>query len=219
MKRKERRILLAGGILLASFAVWTTLVQMADVQSIGQNGTDVGFATLNSWFHKLTGVHMVIYTMTDWLGLIPLFICMIFVAMGIVQLVKGRGLLNVDYDILILGIYYIIVIFVYLIFEMIPINYRPILIEGRMEASYPSSTTLLVLSVMPTLVLQVNRRVENVVVKGMICIPAYIFSVFMVIGRLVSGVHWFTDIVGSVLFSIGIFCVYKVIVLLHYKED
>lgn len=219
MKRKERRILLAGGILLASFAVWTTLVQMADVQSIGQNGTDVGFATLNSWFHKLTGVHMVIYTMTDWLGLIPLFICMIFATMGIVQLVKGRGLLNVDYDILILGIYYIIVIFVYLIFEMIPINYRPILIEGRMEASYPSSTTLLVLSVMPTLVLQVNRRVENVVVKGMICIPAYIFSVFMVIGRLVSGVHWFTDIVGSVLFSIGIFCVYKVIVLLHYKED
>ena len=219
MKRKERRILLAGGILLASFAVWTTLVQMADVQSIGQNGTDVGFATLNSWFHKLTGVHMVIYTMTDWLGLIPLFICMIFVAMGIVQLVKGRGLLNVDYDILILGIYYIIVIFAYLIFEMIPINYRPILIEGRMEASYPSSTTLLVLSVMPTLVFQVNRRVENVVVKGMICIPAYIFSVFMVIGRLVSGVHWFTDIVGSVLFSIGIFCVYKAIVLLLYKED
>ncbi len=219
MKRKERRILLAGGILLASFAVWTTLVQMADVQSIGQNGTDVGFATLNSWFHKLTGVHMVIYTMTDWLGLIPLFICMIFAAMGIVQLVKGRGLMKVDYDILFLGIYYIIVIFAYLIFEMIPINYRPILIEGRMEASYPSSTTLLVLSVMPTLVFQVNRRVEDVVVKGMICISAYIFSVFMVIGRLVSGVHWFTDIVGSVLFSIGIFCVYKAIVLLHYKED
>ena len=219
MKRKERRILLAGGILLASFAVWTVLIQIADVQSIGQNGTDIGFATLNSWFHKLTGVHMVIYTMTDWLGLIPLFICMIFAAMGIVQLVKGRGLLNVDYDSLILGIYYIIVIFAYLIFEMIPINYRPILIEGRMEASYPSSTTLLVLSVMSTLVFQVNRRVENVVVKGMICIPAYIFSVFMVIGRLLSGVHWFTDIVGSVLFSIGIFYVYKAIVLLLYKED
>ena len=162
---------------------------------------------------------MSLYTITDWLGLVPFFVCMIFGVLGFVQLVKRRCLFKVDYDILCLGIYYIIVIFCYLIFEMIPINYRPILIEGFLEASYPSSTTLLVLSVMPTLVFQVNRRLENVVVKGMICIPAYIFSVFMVIGRVVSGVHWFTDIVGSVLFSIGIFCVYKAIVLLYYKED
>ncbi len=218
MKKNGKRALMVGSILVVVFAVWTVLVQSVDVQPIGQNGTDIGFASFNSWFHKLTGAHMAIYTMTDWLGLVPLVVCVIFAGMGLVQLIKRRSLFKVDYDIIFLGIYYIIVIFGYLIFEMIPINYRPILIEGIMEASYPSSTTLLVLSVMPTLIFQGNRRIENVLVKRLICIFTSIFSAFMVIGRLVSGVHWFTDIVGSVILSAGIFCIYKAVVLLYCKE-
>ena len=219
MKKNGKRVLFIGSILVIAFAVWTALIQIVDVQPIGQNGTDIGFASFNHWFHKLTGVHMTIYTITDWLGLIPLFVCMIFGVIGMVQLVKRRSLFKVDYDIILLGIYYIIVIFGYLVFEMIPINYRPILIEGFMEASYPSSTTLLVLSVMPTLIFQVNLRLKNVSVKKMICILTSIFSVFMVIGRLVSGVHWFTDIVGSVLLSAGLFCIYKAVVMLCYKPE
>ena len=162
---------------------------------------------------------MEIYIITDWLGLIPLFVCMIFGGIGFVQLVKRRSLFKVDYDIIFLGIHYVIVILGYLIFEMIPINYRPILIEGFMEPSYPSSTTLLVLSVMPTLVFQVNSRIKNTVVKKTISILTIIFSAFMVTGRLVSGVHWFTDIVGSVMFSAGLFCIYKAVVLLCHKEE
>ena len=101
---------------------------------------------------------------------------------------------------------------------MIPINYRPILIEGIMEASYPSSTTLLVLSVMPTLIFQVNRRVKNGAVKAVINVSTVFFSAFMVIGRMICGVHWFTDIVGSVFLSAGLFCIYKAVVLLCNKE-
>ena len=213
MKKNGKRVLFIGSMFVVVFVVWTALIQIVDVQPIGQNGTDIGFASFNSWFHKLTGVHMAIYTITDWLGLIPLFVCMIFGGIGFVQLVKRRSLFKVDYDIIFLGIYYVIVIFGYLIFEMIPINYRPILIEGFMEASYPSSTTLLVLSVMPTLVFQVNRRLKNTVVKKTISILTIIFSAFMVIGRLVSGVHWFTDIVGGILLSIGFFSIYKAVIL------
>ena len=122
-----------------------------------------------------------------------------------------------DCDIILLGVYYIIVIFGYLFFEMIPINYRPILIEGFLEASYPSSTTLLVLCVMPTLTEQMNRRSENAAVKRIIKVFVVCFSIFMVLGRLLSGVHWFTDIVGSVMLSVGLFCIYKAVVLLCYK--
>jgi len=219
MKKNRKRELYAGSTLVVAFVVWTILIQMVDVQPIGQNGTNIGFASLNSWFHRLTGVHMTVYTITDWLGLIPIFVCMIFGGIGFSQLVKRRSLFKVDYDIIFLGIYYIIVIFGYLVFEIFPINYRPILIDGMMEASYPSSTTLLVLSVMPTLIYQVNWRVENVVVKKTIGILTSAFSVFMIIGRLVSGVHWFTDIVGSIMLSAGLFCIYKAAVLLYYKED
>ena len=162
---------------------------------------------------------MTIYYITDWLGLVPLFICMFFGGLGFIQLIKRRSLFKVDLDIILLGVYYSIVIGVYLIFEMIPINYRPILIEGFMEASYPSSTTLLVLSVMPTLIFQAKQRLNSVVIQKAVCILSVIFSLFMVIGRLLSGVHWFTDIVGSILFSMGLFCIYKSIVLLCHKDE
>lgn len=213
-----KRIIM-GVVLITVFVVWTMLIKFVDVQAIGVNGTLVGFATFNGWFHKLTGVHMTLYVVTDWLGLVPVFVCMFFGGVGFIQLVKRRSLLKVDLDIIFLGVYYILVIFGYLIFEMIPINYRPVLIEGFMEASYPSSTTLLVLSVMTTLIFQTNKRLKSVMAKRIIVILAILFSVFMVIGRLICGVHWFTDIVGSVILSAGLFCIYRGIVLMNWRSD
>ena len=210
---KEKRNLLAGAGLIGAFALWTVLIRWVDVQAVGQNGTKIGFADFNVRFHQLTGVHMTLYTITDWLGLVPIFICLCFGVLGLVQLIKRRSLLSVDPDILLLGIYYVLVIACYLIFEMIPVNYRPVLIEGRLEASYPSSTTLLVLSVMPTLWFQANRRVSNAMIRKAVAVFVVTFSVFMVIGRLVSGVHWATDIIGSILLSAGLYMLYRSAVL------
>lgn len=213
-----KKSLLMGNLFLAMFAVWTALILTVDVQPLGQNGTSIGFATFNCWFHHFTGVNMAIYTITDWMGLVPAVICLIFAGIGLVQLIQRRSLFRVDADILILGVYFFIVFLAYAIFEMIPINYRPILIEGRMEASYPSSTTLLVLSVMPALIEQAQRRLSGIGIKRIIAIAVIAFSVFMVIGRLISGVHWFTDIVGGVLLSAGLFQLYKAAVMLALKE-
>ena len=210
---KKKRNLLTGIVLIGAFALWTALIQCIDVQAVGQNGTKIGFADLNVWFHQLTGVHMTIYTITDWLGLVPIFICLCFGVLGLAQLIKRRSLLRVDPDILLLGVYYVLVIACYLIFEMIPINYRPVLIEGRLEASYPSSTTLLVLSVMPTLQFQTNKRAANPMIREVAAMFVIAFSAFMVIGRLISGVHWATDIIGSVLLSTGLFMLYRTAVL------
>lgn len=206
---KEKKNVVIGLGLLGAFALWTALIQMVDVRPLGVNGSEIGFAAFNTCFHAITGLHMWLYTVTDWLGLVPIAVCMAFGLLGLIQLVKRKSLLKVDADILILGIYYVLVIFGYLIFEMIPVNYRPVLIEGYMEASYPSSTTLLVLSVMPTLMMQLKRRVSNPLIMRISLIAIVAFSLFMVIGRLVSGVHWFTDIVGSVMLSFGLYYIYK----------
>ena len=214
MKRKDYKSLIVGLLFFIGFVVWTLLIQTVDVQPVGQNGTDIGFATINCRFHEMTGVHMSIYTLTDWLGLVPIFICMVFGSIGLSQLIKRKSLFKVDSDIIILGIYYIIVIFGYLIFEMIPINYRPILIDGFLEASYPSSTTLLVLSVMPTLYFQAKRRMKNETLKKCVCVFSVLFSVFMIAGRTLAGVHWLTDIIGSILLSTGLFLLYKAFVQL-----
>ena len=209
MKDTRKRDLLAGIVLVAAFALWTVAIRLIDVQNAGPLGSEVGFATINVWFHRLTGVHMLIYTITDWLGLVPIIICMCFGVLGLVQMIHRRSLLKVDSDILLLGAYYVVVILGYLLFEMVPINYRPILIDGNLEASYPSSTTLLVLSVMPTLKYQVDRRIRNTAIKKVIAVFANVFSACMVIGRLVSGVHWATDIVGSVFLSLGLYMIYR----------
>ena len=213
MKTKFKRNVMLGTIFIFVFAIWTMLIQIIDVQAVGINNTNIGFATFNTCFHSLTGANMTLYTITDWLGLVPIFIGMCFGFLGFLQLIKRKSLLKVDFDIRILGVYYVIVILCYLIFEMIPINYRPIFINGFAEASYPSSTTLLVLGVMPTLIFQADRRIKSDKIKKIICVITILFSIFMVVGRLISGVHWITDIVGSILLSMGLFYIYKGVVL------
>jgi len=214
MRSDGKKGLITGICLLLGFVLFTFLIMTVDVRPMGQNGTDIGFAAINLWFHDLTGDHMLIYTITDWLGLVPIAICMCFGVLGLVQWIKRRRLFKVDIDIILLGVYYIIVILGYLIFEMIPINYRPIPINGYMEASYPSSTTLLVLSVMPTLKFQIDRRTDNKTVRTITTFFVVLFSAFMVIGRLIAGVHWLTDIIGSVLLSSGLYLIYRSTVLI-----
>ncbi len=215
---EDKRDLLKGVALLAAFILWTILIRVVDVRAAGPRGTRVGFAAINVWFHRLTGVHMKLYMVTDWLGLVPILICLCFGVLGLVQLVRRGSLLRVDADLVLLGLYYLLVIAAYLIFEMIPINYRPILIEGRTEASYPSSTTLLVLSVMPTLWFQIDRRVAEPLFRKAAAAFAVVFSAFMVIGRLVSGVHWATDIVASIPLSAGLFLLYRAAVRFAEKK-
>ena len=216
--KKYKTKLRRGTMLLTLFVLWTLLIQTVDVQPAGETAMEVGFSTLNLWFHKLTDVHMTLYHITDWLGLIPVFICLLFGLVGLYQLITRKSLFKVDVDLILLGVYYVVVISLYLIFEMLPINYRPVFIEGRLEASYPSSTTLLVLSVMPTLYDQAKRKIRNSRIQTVICTSSAIFSLFMVIGRMISGVHWLTDIAGSVLLSLGLFLIYKAFVLLCGKE-
>ncbi len=214
----ENRDLVTGMSLLAAFVLWTILIQVVDVQPAGPRGTEVGFAAFNLWFHRATGVHMAIYTITDWLGLVPIMVCLCFGALGLVQWIRRRSLRRVDPDLILLGFYYLLVLFGYLFFEMVPINYRPILISGVLEASYPSSTTLLVLSVMPTMKYQIDRRAESGRVRTVTTGFVILFSAFMVVGRLISGVHWATDIIGSVLLSGGLFMLYRFAVSLTERH-
>ena len=197
-----------GAGLLATFILWTVLVRFVDVRAIGPEGSSVGFATLNGFVHELTGVNWLLYTVTDWLGLVPIFVAFSFAILGLVQLIQRKSLWKVDHSIRALGVFYIAVMAVHVLFEMVVINYRPTLIDGYLEASYPSSTTMLVLCVMPTAAMQLNVRIKNTVLRRCAIIAIIAFTAFMVIGRLISGVHWVTDIIGGALFSAGLVSLY-----------
>ena len=198
--------------MLGAFALWTIAISLIDVQPIGPRGSSVGFATLNSMVHRLTGVHMQLYTITDWLGLVPVAFGFGFSALGLVQWIKRKSILKVDGSILILGAFYIVTLTAYLFFESYVVNYRPVLIEGYLEASYPSSTTLLVLCVMPTAMMQLRDRIKQPMFRKCVSIAITAFVVFIVIGRLISGVHWLTDIIGGTLLSAGLVAMYNALI-------
>jgi undecaprenyl-diphosphatase len=187
--------------MLAAFVLWTVAVCTIDVRAIGPEGSEVGFGALNQWFHKLTGVHLSLYYATDYLSLIPLGIAAGFAILGAAQWIKRKSLTKVDRDILVLGGLYVAVIGAYAFFELFPVNYRPIWIEGRLEASYPSSTTVLVACVMSTAVMQLKSRVKAPRPRTCLCYAMTVFAALMIACRLVSGVHWLTDIVGGLLLS------------------
>ncbi len=210
--KRIRKNFITSVCLLAAFVMWTAAICFVDVRAIGPKGSYVGFAVINGFVHTLTGVHFSLYNITDWLGLVPIFVCMGFGILGLVQWVKRKSIGKVDYDILVLGGFYIVTIAVYLFFESVVINYRPVLINGFLEASYPSSTTILVMCVMPTAMMQLESRIKNKVLGNVIDVTIIAFTAFMVIGRLISGVHWFTDIVGGALLSAGLVMLYRAII-------
>lgn len=207
--KKNVRITLTAFI---AFVLWTVAITKIDLQAIGPRGTVVGFATLNDAFHKMTGVHLWLYEVTDWLGLVAIVFVLGFGVLGLIQLIRRRNLFKVDSDIIILGVFYILVIIGYVVFEEFAINYRPVIIEGRLESSYPSSTTLLILCVMPTAILQLKNRIKSVVIKNIIVLVISVFTLFMVVGRTISGVHWLTDIIGGILLSISLVMLYRTLI-------
>ena len=206
MKKKTFILSIA---LFVAFIIWTLLVCLVDVRDVGPCGTNVGFATLNSRFHSLTGVNWGLYVLTDWLGLVPFAVAGGFGVFGFIQLIRRRHILKVDRSILALGVFYIAVIAVYILFEIVHINYRPVLIHGNLEVSYPSSTTMLAISVMPAAMIELNSRIRHRTLRRCTSLLICAFTVFMVAGRLISGVHWVSDIIGGALLSTGLLLMYQ----------
>ena len=210
--KNKKRLFLISACLLTAFVIWTAAVLYIDVLPIGPSGSSVGFASLNQAFHRLTGVHLNLYILTDWLSLIPVGFAMGFAVLGLMQWIRRKSLLKVDRSILALGGFYTLVMAAYVFFEMHVVNYRPVLIDGYLEASYPSSTTLLVLCIMPTAILQLRSRIRQTMLRRCITLLLAAFTALMVLVRLISGVHWLSDIIGGVLLSAGLVTLYCAVV-------
>lgn len=206
MKTKTQGLL--GATLFIAFILFTVSLTVVDRQPIGPRGSCVAYGGINQTVHELFGVHWLLYHITDWAGVVAIVIALGFAVLGLVQWIKRKHILKVDSSILLLGVFYLLVFGAYVFFEFTVINRRPVLINGFLEASYPSSTTMLAMCVVPTAMMQFRRLIKNVTVRKTVNVLCGVFTAFMVLGRLVCGVHWFTDILGGLLFSIAMILLY-----------
>ena len=201
---KNKNNLFVSGISGLLVMILIVLVRFVDVRPIGPEGTSIGLSRLNGFFFRISGVNILWYHITDWLGVAAILVAFLFAMAGFVQLIKRRSILKVDREILALGGLYIVVIGLYVLFEIVIVNYRPIIMPDgtHPEASFPSSHTMLVCVIMGSAIMLIGKYVkEKRICRVLRGICAAIIGM-TVIGRLIAGVHWFTDIVGGVLISI-----------------
>jgi len=196
----KKRNLIISILLLISSIIFIVLLKNIDIKCDAVNNSCIGFATINQFIFNKIGVNMTWYVITDWLGIIPILMSIVYAIIGLKQLIKRKSIRKVDKEIIILGIFYIVVILIYILFEKYIINYRPILMNGFLEASFPSSHTLMTVCLCGSSIIINNRLFKNKFTKIVNVISLFII-IITIIGRVISGVHWFTDIVGGMLIS------------------
>ncbi|MHC5247158.1 phosphatase PAP2 family protein [Enterococcus sp. LJL90] len=199
------------------FGLFTLSLKFIDVKSIGPEGSKVGFADLNQKVFEILGRNETWYLLTDLFGVVALLVALVYGVGGLLQLIRRRSLWQVDAEILAMGIVYLVTIFWYLFFEVLIINYRPILIDGLLEASYPSSHTMLLLTILLTSICQLKKTSLQPTLKKILIVFFILISGLTVVGRLLSGVHWLTDIIGGILLSVALVYFYCWLVKIIYR--
>lgn len=198
-------------LLFALFLLFTLALKTVDVQPIGPEDSRVGFAGINRFFFQLLGVSDFWYGLTKLLGYLAFLVVGAFALTGLLQLIQRRSLKKVDYRIWLLAGFYVLVAGFYVLFEKIVVNYRPVILDEAvgLEASYPSSHTMMLICIMATAHYLLPRLCKNAALVSIGRALCVVMIVVMPIGRLLSGVHWFTDIMGACLLSTALVKFYE----------
>lgn len=209
MQKKSTQHALSALVGFVVFALFTLVVRFCDVRPIGPEGSSVGFAGLNALFAQ-GGVRAFWYELTELLGAVSILVAVCFAAVGLWQVVTRKSLRKVDPTLFVLAGFYVLVVLCYLFFEVVVINCRPVLMDGVLEASYPSSHTVLTVCIMASAATQLRLLLPHKPrlcrMAGVVCILLAMVTVF---GRFRSGVHWPTDILGGIFLSLALVGVYE----------
>lgn len=211
-KISNQKLILINILLLLIAVGYTLIVKYVDVQAIGPKLSEVGLGTINKSYWDLIGYNDFWYKITKYLGVVPFLIVAFYGLQGLLQVIKRKSILKVDKKILSLGGFYVLVGATYVLFEKLIINYRPMIIDNELEASFPSSHTMLAVCICLSSLLISKFYVKNEKIRKYFDIGTIILMLVLVIGRLLSGVHWFSDILGGVIISIFLVSIYYTLI-------
>ena len=190
---------------LVAFVVFTMVVAWVDVNQ-------VGLSHLNQAVWRQFGKSALWERITDWLGYLVILAVLGILAWQIWQWVQRKSLRRIDVNLIFFDIVVAVLVFVYIFFEIVIINYRPELDHGVAKASYPSSHAMLFATVLPLLIWQIWHYIKSKPWRIVLTVLLTVVMVVGVVGRLLSGVHWFTDIVAGMLVSCCLDALYLTLV-------
>lgn len=218
MRLKKKNVIVSICLIMLSI-IYTILVKYVDVSPIGPKASSVGFSTLNKFVFNFFGRSNIWYNITEVLGMISILIALFYALIGLYKLIKNKSILKIDKEIIILGIFYFVVLLVYLFFEKVIINYRPVLVKGILEASYPSSHTMLSICICLSAIIINNKLYKNMRISKIINTLSIIIMITTTIGRLLSGMHWISDILGGIIISICLSYIFKTVIYSLNEEE
>ena len=208
--KKEVKGIIFTILFFVLFVGFLYCVKNIDVDSIGPNGGKVGLSHINKQVFDKFGQDPNWDKISDYILYGAMATVAIFALIGLKQLIQRKSLLKIDADIYLLAAFYVVVVGVYVAFDKVIINCRPIVTDEGIEASFPSSHTLITLCFLATTMIQVANRVKNKAIKVIIDLVCIACIVVMSVARLKAGMHWFSDVVGAIL--LGMF-----LVMLYYS--
>ena len=215
--RKNWIIPIVSGML---FIALIACILAYDVAAIGPNGTEIGLSHINQVVHEAIGSHMLWYEISEVLGVVSLLVAAAFAGLGCYQVIRRKSLLKVDKQIYVLAGLYVVTMMMYVLFEVVVVNYRPVIMPGEElpEAAFPSSHTMLTCVIMGSALPMIKAYIKNTKLQVALQILCIVILVGTVAGRLLAGVHWLTDIFGGVLLSVTLLGIYDGVTELVNKK-
>lgn len=217
MSKKSNKIMWSVIYILIA-VIFTILVKVVDVQAVGPQNSYVGFATLNSKVANIVGENTTWYKITEILGMLALLVAASYAVMGVVQLLRRKSIAKVNFEIIMLGVLYVVVVLLYIFFEKFIINYRPVLVDGVLEASFPSSHTMLAVCICASAVMVNSKLIAKTKFRKIYNILLSLMLVVIVVGRILSGVHWITDIIAGILISVALLKAFDTVIYIKNEE-
>lgn len=187
----------------AGFAVLIILLSCADVR-VAPNGGKIGLGKMNITVSYALGYGETWYKISKILGYVVLAAAVFNVAVTVWQYFKRKKLIAVDREFLCLCGLYAAVAVVYVAFELFPVNFRPTSSGNNLEASFPSSHALLALTVCGSSAIVAFRKIGSRPWRIAAITAESVLAVALVASRTLSGVHWITDVIGSVILSVAL---------------
>ena len=217
--RKKSLIQFVAVTLIA--VVFTVLVKIVDVGFVSSTGSLVGFSSVNIPFSQKFGFNPIFYKVSEVLGYLIFLVIAVFAFIGCYQLIKRKSLMKVDKDLYALAITYVFTFALYIFFDkVLVINLRPIIMAGESiaEPSFPSSHTLLAVSVLETAISECGKIRKKSFRVSLVIVLAILMGA-TVLSRLFSGVHWVTDIIAGILWGEVMMTLYQLFSALFSKEE